>query len=149
MQLIFARWVVPVEPDSRVLQDHCVVVKDDTIIDVLPSAEAREKYSSVADRFEGGEHHVVLPGFVNCHTHSAMTLLRGIADDLPLMPWLTVRVQPAKSLYTHARGRGVALPAGKARIGRSRCSHRMHLRAPPRSARGLRHSAPSLHVYPP
>jgi 5-methylthioadenosine/S-adenosylhomocysteine deaminase len=96
MQLIFAKWVVCVEPDHAVHQNYCVVLKGDEIVDVLPSAEARTKYSSVADRFEGGESHVVLPGFVNCHTHSAMTLLRGIADDLPLMPWLTVRAPTAR-----------------------------------------------------
>eukprot|EP00285_Hemiselmis_virescens_P019607 CAMPEP_0173407878 /NCGR_PEP_ID=MMETSP1356-20130122/68281_1 /TAXON_ID=77927 ORGANISM="Hemiselmis virescens, Strain PCC157" /NCGR_SAMPLE_ID=MMETSP1356 /ASSEMBLY_ACC=CAM_ASM_000847 /LENGTH=464 /DNA_ID=CAMNT_0014369107 /DNA_START=84 /DNA_END=1478 /DNA_ORIENTATION=- len=100
-QLLFGRWVVPVEPADCVYLDHCVVVEDGIITDVLPSAEARTKHAAVpeGDRFEGGKEHVLLPGFVNCHTHSAMTLLRGIADDLPLMPWLTEHVWPAEGKF--------------------------------------------------
>ena len=97
MQLLSARWVVTVEPSGRVLENHTVVVDDGKIVDVLPTDEAKIKYGSVPDsqRWEGKES-VLLPGFVNCHTHSAMTLLRGIADDLSLMPWLHEHIWPAE-----------------------------------------------------
>jgi 5-methylthioadenosine/S-adenosylhomocysteine deaminase len=92
LQLLFAKWVVPVVPDKCVLKDHCVVVEEGKILELLPASEAKHKYADVpeAQRWEG-VNSVLLPGFVNCHTHSAMVLLRGIADDLPLMPWLQVQ----------------------------------------------------------
>ena len=97
MQLLSARWVVTVEPSGQVLENHTVVVDDGKIVDVLSTDEAKIKYGSVPDsqRWEGKES-VLLPGFVNCHTHSAMTLLRGIADDLSLMPWLHEHIWPAE-----------------------------------------------------
>src|SRR5260221_2695932 len=81
--LISARWVIPVEPAGAVLDDHSVAVSEGRIVAVLPSAAAGE-------RFEAREHlrldrHALIPGLVNLHTHAAMTLLRGLADDLPLM----------------------------------------------------------------
>jgi 5-methylthioadenosine/S-adenosylhomocysteine deaminase len=92
LQLLFAKWVVPVVPEKCVLRDHCIVVEEGKILELLPASEANQKYADVPEthRWEGKES-VLLPGFVNCHTHSAMVLLRGIADDLPLMPWLQVK----------------------------------------------------------
>src|SRR5258708_13323212 len=90
--LISARWVPPVAPAGAVLDDHSVAVSEGRIVAVLPSAAAGE-------RFEAREHlrldrHALIPGLVNLHTHAAMTLLRGLADDLPLMAWLHDHVCP-------------------------------------------------------
>src|SRR3977135_4170274 len=95
--LISARWVIPVEPAGAVLNDHSVAVSEGRIVAVLPSAAAGE-------RFEAREplrldRHALIPGLVNLHTHAAMTLLRGLADDLPLMAWLKDHIWPAESRH--------------------------------------------------
>jgi 5-methylthioadenosine/S-adenosylhomocysteine deaminase len=99
--LISARWVVPVEPAGEVLPDHCVAVRAGRIIAVLPSGEAEGRYSAPSKlRLD---EHVLLPGLVNLHTHAAMTLMRGLADDLPLMTWLRDHVWPAEAKHvSHA-----------------------------------------------
>ncbi len=90
--LVCARWVLPVEPDARALHDHAVAIRDGRIVGVLPTAEARARFSPTEsiDR----PHHVLLPGFINAHTHAAMTLLRGRAENLPLERWLREAVWP-------------------------------------------------------
>jgi len=90
--LVTARWVVPVEPDGRVLEHHAVAVRDGRIVEVLPAVEARLRYDAreTIDR----RHHVLLPGLVNAHTHAAMVLLRGRAENLPLDPWLRKAIGP-------------------------------------------------------
>ena len=93
--LIEARWVVPVEPHAVVLEYYAVAVDKDAIVAVLPIAEARAAYAP-RERVELGEH-VLIPGLVNCHTHNPMTLLRGLADDLPLMVWLQQHIWPAEA----------------------------------------------------
>jgi len=89
--LIESRWVVPVQP-RRVLEHHAIAVDGGRIVAVLPIDDARRLYAP-ARRVEFA-HHVITPGLINAHTHAAMTLLRGVGDDLPLMRWLTERVWP-------------------------------------------------------
>ena len=95
--LVSARWVIPVEPEGTVLDDHCVAVAAGRIVAVLRSGEA-------AQRFDAREHlrlekHALIPGLVNLHTHAAMTLMRGLADDLPLMSWLQDHIWPAETRH--------------------------------------------------
>jgi 5-methylthioadenosine/S-adenosylhomocysteine deaminase len=93
--LIEARWVVPVEPHAVVLENHAVAVDGDRIIALLPISEARTAYAP-RERVELAEH-ALIPGLVNSHTHNPMTLLRGLADDLPLMVWLQQHIWPAEA----------------------------------------------------
>jgi 5-methylthioadenosine/S-adenosylhomocysteine deaminase len=93
--LIEARWIVPVEPHAVVLENHAVAVQDGRIVALLPIAEARAACTP-RERVELGEH-VLIPGLVNSHTHNPMTLLRGLADDLPLMVWLQQHIWPAEA----------------------------------------------------
>ncbi|EIM01668.1 N-ethylammeline chlorohydrolase [Rhodanobacter thiooxydans] len=93
--MIEARWVVPVEPHGVVLDNHAVAVDDGRIVAVLPMAEARAAYAP-RERVLLSEH-VLIPGLVNSHTHNPMTLLRGLADDLPLMVWLQQHIWPAEA----------------------------------------------------
>jgi 5-methylthioadenosine/S-adenosylhomocysteine deaminase len=92
-----AEWIIPVEPDGVVLEKHSLIMADGRIADILPAADAdhlyqtRERY-----RLPG---HALIPGLVNLHTHAAMTLLRGYADDLPLMTWLHERIWPAEGRW--------------------------------------------------
>jgi 5-methylthioadenosine/S-adenosylhomocysteine deaminase len=92
--VIEARWVVPVEPHAVVLEHHAVAVQGDRIVALLPIAEARTRYAP-RERVELTEH-ALIPGLINSHTHNPMTLLRGLADDLPLMTWLQEHIWPAE-----------------------------------------------------
>lgn len=93
--LIEPRWLIPVEPHGVVLEGHAVAVDDDCIVDVLPVSEARSRYAP-RERVEMPEHALV-PGLVNAHAHNPMTLMRGLADDLPLMRWLQEHIWPAEA----------------------------------------------------
>ena len=93
--LIEAGWVVPIEPHGVVLVDHAVVIAGGRIVDLLPRAEARARYlpGETVSRPDA----VLLPGLVNAHTHNPMTLMRGVADDLALMPWLQEHIWPIEA----------------------------------------------------
>jgi 5-methylthioadenosine/S-adenosylhomocysteine deaminase len=93
--LIEPRWLVPVEPHGVVLENHAVAITDGRIEAILPMADARARYSP-RERVELAGH-ALIPGLVNAHTHNAMTLMRGIADDLPLMRWLKEHIWPAEA----------------------------------------------------
>jgi 5-methylthioadenosine/S-adenosylhomocysteine deaminase len=92
--LLCPRWIIPVEPAGAVLEGHCVALRDGLIEALLPRAQAEARFSSYA-RVELAEH-ALIPGLVNAHTHAAMTLMRGMADDLPLMRWLEGHIWPAE-----------------------------------------------------
>ena len=145
--LIDARWVVPVEPAGTVLDHHSVAVQAGKIHTVLPSIEA-------AQRFDARERvtldtHALIPGLVNVHTHAAMTLMRGLADDLPLMTWLTEHIWPAEAKHvSHAFVRdGTLLACAEMLQGGVTCMNDMYffpeasaeaaLRAGMRAALGL------------
>ncbi|MFT3756600.1 MAG: TRZ/ATZ family hydrolase [Pseudoxanthomonas sp.] len=90
--LIEAGFVVPVQPHGVVLENHAVAVSGGEILAVLPVAEAREKF--VPKQTVSRPDSALIPGLVNAHTHNPMTLLRGIADDLPLKVWLQQHIWP-------------------------------------------------------
>ncbi|MFZ2974205.1 MAG: TRZ/ATZ family hydrolase [Ferribacterium limneticum] len=98
--LIDAHWIATVESDL-VLTNHAVAVDNGRILAVLPSGEAHA-------RFAPGKHvslpdHILIPGLINLHTHAAMTLMRGLADDLPLMDWLQKHIWPAEAAHMSAQ----------------------------------------------
>jgi 5-methylthioadenosine/S-adenosylhomocysteine deaminase len=95
--LIEARWVIPVEPEGLILEHHAIALQDGRIVDILPIPEAVRKYPS-APRTRLPTH-ALIPGLVNAHTHAAMTLLRGVADDLPLMDWLENHIWPLEQRW--------------------------------------------------
>lgn len=95
--LIHAQWMLPVDPEDRQLTEHAVAIAEGRILAVLPSAEARQ--SIQAERVVELPGHVLIPGLVNAHTHAAMTLMRGLADDLPLMTWLHDHIWPAEQRW--------------------------------------------------
>ena len=93
---IDARWIIPVEP-AGTLHDHALIVDEGRIVALVSAADAERAYSprtrvSLPD-------HILIPGLVNAHTHTAMTLLRGIADDVPLKPWLEDQIWPRESRF--------------------------------------------------
>ncbi|MCX7627020.1 MAG: TRZ/ATZ family hydrolase [Methylophilaceae bacterium] len=93
--LIAPRWIVPVVPRSVVLEAYAVAVLDGRIVAVLPLEEAQVRFVP-RQRIVLAEH-VLIPGLINLHTHAAMALMRGVADDLPLMRWLNERIWPAET----------------------------------------------------
>jgi len=95
--LIHARYVIPVNPKGLVLEKHSIVLHEDKIIAVLPTHEATSLYTST-QIFELNEH-AVMPGLINAHGHAAMSLFRGLADDLPLMEWLNDHIWPAEGAW--------------------------------------------------
>lgn len=98
--LIHARWTIPVVPAQQVLEDHAVAVDGGKILAVLPIAEARARFT--ARTAVDLPTHVLIPGLVNAHTHAAMSLMRGLADDLPLQRWLEEAIWPAESHHVSA-----------------------------------------------
>ena len=97
--LLHARWIIPVEPDDAVLEHHCLAIKDGRIHGILSSDEARNLYHT--DIELGLPDHVLIPGLINAHTHAAMSLFRGLADDLPLMEWLNNHIWPAEGAWVN------------------------------------------------
>ncbi len=103
--LINARWVIPVDAtnnnlENNILEHHSLAIKDGKIIAILPTEKAQNKY--IAAKEHQLESHTVMPGLINCHTHAAMSLFRGLADDLPLMEWLNQHIWPAEKKWINA-----------------------------------------------
>jgi 5-methylthioadenosine/S-adenosylhomocysteine deaminase len=94
--ILLPQWVVPVEP-AGVLADHAVIVKDGRILDVLPASTSQARYAAAQTLALPGQ--ALIPGLVNLHGHAAMSLFRGMADDLPLMDWLNQRIWPAEKQH--------------------------------------------------
>jgi len=97
IQLIEPRWIIPIVPAEAVLEGHAVAVGDGRILDVLPSGEARRRHPDAA--VTTLPDHALIPGLVNAHIHAAMALMRGLADDLPLMRWLQEHIWPAEARH--------------------------------------------------
>jgi len=98
--LIVPRWCVPVAPAGEVLEHHAVALSSGRIVAVLPAAEAKARFqpSVLVERPD----HVLIPGLINTHTHAAMTLFRGLADDMPLEAWLHEGIWPAERRWVSA-----------------------------------------------
>lgn len=95
--LIEARWVVPVAPRGVVHEHYAVAVDAGRIVGLLPISEANETF--VPRERVVLANSVLIPGLINAHTHAAMTLMRGIADDIPLMLWLNEHIWPAEARH--------------------------------------------------
>lgn len=94
--LIHAGWIIPMEAEPVVLRDHVLVLQDQNIQAIVSEEQAA---AIAADEVLNLPQHVLLPGLVNLHGHSAMTLLRGLADDLALMDWLNNHIWPAEGKH--------------------------------------------------
>ena len=95
--LVEAGWIIPVEPDEAVLENHVIALRDGRIVAILPQAEAQRRYQ-VENRIALPAH-AIIPGLINAHTHAAMSLFRGLADDLPLTRWLNDHIWPAEQQW--------------------------------------------------
>jgi len=95
--LVIGGTVLTMEPDSEPIKSGAVAVADGRIAAVGPAEELLELSPSGAVLNAGNS--IILPGLVNTHSHLAMTLLRGIADDIPLKEWLEQHIWPVESKY--------------------------------------------------
>ncbi|SUD59700.1 N-ethylammeline chlorohydrolase [Ectopseudomonas oleovorans] len=94
--LLLPTWLVPVEPAGVVLRDHGLGIRDGQIALIAPCSEAlRHPVKEVRELPQC----LLAPGLINAHGHAAMSLLRGIADDLPLMTWLHEHIWPAEGKW--------------------------------------------------
>ena len=93
--LIEAGHVIPVVPHGEVLDEHAIAIDKGVILEVLPIADARAKYAPCETVTK--PHSALIPGLVNAHTHNPMTLMRGVADDLPLKVWLQQHIWPIEA----------------------------------------------------
>ena len=95
--LISASWIVTVDHNNTVLTDHAIAVSQGRIVAILPTADAEKAFEASQRVHLPGQ--ALIPGLINLHTHSAMNLLRGFADDLALMTWLNDHIWPAEKKH--------------------------------------------------
>ena len=126
VQALHARWVIPVEPANTVLDHHTVVIEDSLITAIVPTAEWRNTGEHV-DEIHLPEH-ALIPGLVNAHTHAAMSLFRGMADDRPLMDWLENHIWPAEARAINREfvRDGTRLAAAEMLLGGTTCVNDMY-----------------------
>ncbi|WP_421684416.1 TRZ/ATZ family hydrolase [Stutzerimonas urumqiensis] len=98
--LLLPTWLVPVEPAGVVLHDHGIGIRDGRIVVIAPRAEAMRHPAREVRELPDM---LITPGLVNAHGHAAMTLFRGLADDLPLMSWLQDHIWPAEAKWVDER----------------------------------------------
>jgi len=96
-----AKWIIPIEPAEIVLNQHAIAVDNGIIKDILPISEAKLRYKP--QKTITLNDHALIPGLINLHTHAAMTLMRGFADDLPLMEWLNKHIWPIENQHVDAQ----------------------------------------------
>lgn len=96
-EAIIPRWLIPVRPEGQVMSDHAVVIAEGRIEAIVHRDALAAEYGDAAITELPG--HALIPGLVNAHTHSAMALMRGMADDLPLMTWLEEHIWPAEQKW--------------------------------------------------
>ena len=97
--VVSARWVVPIVPHNVVLENHAVAVSGGKIVALGPSETVVAQYASAPHTDLRADNHVLMPGFVNSHTHTPMTLLRGFVDNVALMDWLQNYIWPAEGRF--------------------------------------------------
>ena len=122
---IDAGWIVPIEP-AGALRDHALIVSAGRIAAIVPFADADRTFAArerVALR-----DHVLIPGLVNAHTHAAMSLFRGIADDVPLNVWLEQEIWPREGRFVTPEFvyDGARLAAAEMLLGGITCCNDMY-----------------------
>ncbi|MBT3206074.1 MAG: TRZ/ATZ family hydrolase [Gammaproteobacteria bacterium] len=97
--IIKPRWILTVNEQFDLLTDSALIIENDIIQSILPVSELHTVEGLDEAEVVSLDNHVLMPGLINTHTHAAMSLLRGIADDLPLMDWLNNHIWPAESKW--------------------------------------------------
>ena len=95
--LVSAKWLIPVQPQGAVLEDHCIAIKANKIVAICSQADAETTISATETLHL--PKHALIPGLINAHGHSPMSLMRGIADDVALSEWLEESIWPLESRF--------------------------------------------------
>ncbi|MEM7282866.1 MAG: TRZ/ATZ family hydrolase [Pseudomonadota bacterium] len=124
--LILPKWLIPVEPRQMVLEGHGVAIQNGRIHD-LGSAQAllsKYQFSQKIDLTQ----HALIPGLVNAHSHGPMALMRGVADDTPLEPWLTDHIWPLEQRWMSPEyvEDGMRLALAEMLLGGTTCVQEMY-----------------------
>lgn len=95
--ILHARHVLTMDERDSILTDQAIVIDKGQILDILPQSRCHYRASEVVELPQ----HAVMPGLINAHTHAAMSLFRGLSDDLPLMSWLQEHIWPAEARWVN------------------------------------------------
>lgn len=98
--LVEGRYIVTMDPENPLVTDGAVAIDEGLIVAIGKAADLAAAYSP--NEVLSGGNRVVMPGLINGHSHAAMTLLRGVADDLDLMTWLNEYIFPAEVEFVDA-----------------------------------------------
>jgi len=101
-QILLPKWTLTVNPEFEVLEDYAVIIEGSKIHSLLPATEIQTLACYPEAEIFDLPNHVMMPGLVNTHTHAAMSLFRGMADDIPLMDWLNSHIWPAENKWVKA-----------------------------------------------
>ncbi|MGE4558561.1 MAG: amidohydrolase family protein [Desulfobulbus sp.] len=96
--VLTGQYVLTMDPEQRVIEEGGVAIAGDTILAVDKGADLLARYPQAKVMAE--PHGLIMPGLVNVHTHAAMSLFRGLADDLELMQWLQDYIFPVEATLT-------------------------------------------------
>ncbi|CAM3704017.1 TRZ/ATZ family hydrolase [Parendozoicomonas haliclonae] len=96
--LIHARWIIPVDGSQTILEHHTLAIANGRITAILPTDKANHLKAETVYNLPD---HALMPGFINTHGHAAMSLLRGLADDLPIMTWLQDHIWPTETTFVN------------------------------------------------
>lgn len=97
--VIEARWILPMSDGLPTLEDHAIAIDDGRLLGPWPIDEVAQHARPA--RTLHLTHHALLPGLINAHNHAGMSLMRGFADDLPLMTWLNEHIWPAEAAHVN------------------------------------------------
>lgn len=97
MILIKNATIVTQNSERRIIKDGAILVEGEKIVDIGQSEKLEKKYAKEKNKIIDGRGKVAMPGLINAHTHAAMALLRGFADDMPLKEWLGKKIWPAEA----------------------------------------------------
>ena len=128
MSIIKPRWILTVNENFELLTDSALIIENDLIKAILPTSELSKQPDLEQAEIIELDNHVLMPGLINTHTHAAMSLMRGIADDLPLMEWLNDHIWPAESKWVDRQfiQDGVKLAAAEMIRGGTTCFSDMY-----------------------
>jgi 5-methylthioadenosine/S-adenosylhomocysteine deaminase len=100
-QIISPEWIIPISHNGhsqpKPLKQHSIAINKQKIVAIAPTDSLLKDYQTDNHLSLPGQ--ALLPGFVNCHTHAAMSLFKGLSDDLPLMMWLENHIWPAEKKW--------------------------------------------------
>ena len=98
--ILHPTWIACVDDKNTVHNDYSIAIHEGRIHDIHPKQKILEQYSSDVEIDLSDQ--LVIPGLINAHTHSPMSLMRGLADDLPLMDWLNNHIWPTEQKHVSA-----------------------------------------------